>query len=133
MNPQLYEYLMENLFRAGACDVWLTPIAMKKQRPAVMLSVLADRRLLDRMTRVIFAETTTLGVRIMETDRRVLARGKERVKTRYGTVAIKTGYLDGVCVSANPEYEDCKKVARRRGVPLKEVMRAAAAARTKKR
>lgn len=133
MNPQIYEYLSEKLFAAGACDVWLTPISMKKMRPAVMLSVLAEPGKVDAMTGLIFAETTTLGIRIRETARKVLERRKKQVRTPYGPVCVKLGLLDGVCVSANPEYEDCKKIARRRGVPLKAVMRAAAASCDKKK
>lgn len=127
INPQIYEYLSEKLFAAGARDVWLTPISMKKMRPAVMLSVLAEPATVDTMTGLIFAETTTLGIRIRETARKVLERRKKQVRTPYGPVSVKLGFLDGTCVSANPEYEDCKKIARRRGVALKEVMRAAAA------
>jgi len=133
MNPQLHEHLCARLFAAGACDVWFTPITMKKMRPAVMISVLAQRRAADDLMRMIFRETTTLGVRIRETDRKILTREKKQVRTPYGAVTLKLGYLDGECVSANPEYDECRKIACRKGIALKEVMRAAASSPANKK
>ncbi len=121
MNPQFYELLTERLFAAGALDVWLTPIAMKKGRPATQVSVLgaAARRL--ALEGVLFAESTTLGVRATRIERTKAARRVETAATRWGDVRLKLKVWNGRVLDAAPEYDDCLALARAHGLPLREV------------
>ena len=122
MNPQIYGWLYERLFAAGALDVWTTPIYMKKNRPAQMLSVLVDREHADICTKIIFEETTTIGLRVIEISRRVEAVRKiAKVTTSFGDVQCKVSAFDGKIVSITPEYEDCRRLAEKNSVPLKAV------------
>ena len=122
MNPQIYGWLYERLFAAGALDVWTTPIYMKKNRPAQMLSVLVDREHADVCTKIIFEETTTIGLRVIEISRRVEAVRKiAKVTTSFGDVQCKVSAFDGKIVSITPEYEDCRRLAEKNSVPLKAV------------
>ena len=121
MNPEIYDYAMGRLFKKGALDVFLTPICMKKNRPAVKLSVLAGQSRLDDIVETIFNETSTFGVRISDVARRTLQRETVKVKTRYGAIRIKVGSLDGKLKSISPEYEDCKRAAIKYKIPLKSV------------
>lgn len=122
MSPQIYGYLYERLFAAGALDVWTTPIVMKKTRPAQMLSLLCRTRSKDACASVILRETTSIGLRVLEVAERIEAE-REMVKaaTPYGEVACKLAFWHGVLVNSKPEYEDCCLLARRAGVPLKQV------------
>jgi len=121
MNPEFYEHVMESLFSAGALDVFFTPIIMKKNRPAVKLSALVppDRR--EEAERIVLTQTSTYGVRSCEMDRLILDREQRRIKTPYGKVTVKIGRLDGDRVHFSPEYEDCRKIAKRIGLPIKAV------------
>ncbi len=119
MNPQLFAYVMERLFAEGALDVYLTPIQMKKNRPATLLTAVGPVGIRDRLARVVLTETTSLGVRYAEMDRSCLGREVVSVKTRYGPVAVKLGKLDGKVINAAPEYESCRALARKTSVPLK--------------
>lgn len=120
MNPQIYGWLYERLFAAGALDVWTTPIYMKKNRPAQMLSVLVDAEHRDLCTKIIFEETTTIGLREIEIARRVEAvRRMAKVETRFGEVQCKVSAFDGKIVTITPEYEDCRRLAEKNSVPLK--------------
>ena len=122
MNPQIYGWLYEKLFNAGALDVWTTPIYMKKNRPAQMLSVLVDTQRQELCTKIIFEETTTIGLRVIEISRRVEAvRRMAKVETRFGEVMCKVSAYDGKIVSITPEYEDCRRLAEKNSVPLKAV------------
>jgi len=122
MNPQVYEYLMDRLFEAGALDVYITPVVMKKSRPAQMLSVVADAGRLNDIRELIFRETTTIGVRVKKMSRFVLTRDIKEVHLPYGTVRVKiSGSSNGVC-NIVPEYEDCKALAMKTGIPLMDVM-----------
>ncbi|MGP1470466.1 MAG: nickel pincer cofactor biosynthesis protein LarC [Schwartzia sp. (in: firmicutes)] len=126
MNPQNYEYVFEQLFDAGALDVWLTPIIMKKGRPAVMLSVLTDASCRARCEGILFRETTTLGLRVMPVAERLeVSRRMGTVKTMYGEVSCKISTYDGAVVSVSAEYADCRRLAKEKGVPLKVVRQAA--------
>ncbi len=116
--PQLLGYAMERLLEAGALDVTLTPIFMKKNRPGTLVSVLAAPELREQLTSILFAETTTLGVRILNAERRVLARSTMDVETSYGKVRIK--YTDTGTFA--PEYEDCRRAAAEHGIPLRAVI-----------
>lgn len=129
MSPQVYGYLFERLFAAGAKDVWLTPIYMKKNRPANMLSVLLRREDKAACARIIFEETTSIGIRVRAIEERLEAKRRfERVATPYGEVSCKVSEYEGEVVSVTPEYEDCARLARVAHVPLKEVQREALAA-----
>ena len=122
MNPQIYGWLYERLFNAGALDVWTTPIYMKKNRPAQMLSVLVDAEHRELCIKIIFEETTTIGLRIIDVARRVEAVRKiAKVETRFGSVQCKVSAYDGKIVSITPEYEDCRHLAEKNSVPLKAV------------
>jgi hypothetical protein len=124
-NPQIFDYVMDRLLKIGARDVWLTPIQMKKNRPAVMISVLAPAGLQAEIETIIFTETTTIGVRRYPVQRTALDRREETVKTPWGPVRMKVSSINGKVCSATPEYDDCRKIAEAHGVPLKDIMTAA--------
>ncbi len=117
-SPQVLGYAMERLLKAGALDVTLEPVFMKKNRPGTLLRVIAKPEHRETLAAMIFAETTTLGLRTYEAERRVKARVIQEIETSYGKVRIKTSE-DGWFA---PEYEDCRKLAIDRGVPLKQVL-----------
>ncbi len=121
LNPQFYEAAMERLFAAGALDVFLTPIQMKKNRPGTLLSVICDPGLTEAIAAVILAETSTFGVRISRWERLCLDRRWEEVETEFGTIRIKIGERDGRVITASPEYEDCKRAAIEHGAPIRRV------------
>jgi uncharacterized protein (TIGR00299 family) protein len=121
MNPEFYEHVMGRLFQQGALDVFLTPIQMKHNRPAVMLSVIVGEKDVDEALEVIFAETTTLGVRVQEVGRKKLARESVVIDTCYGPIPVKVARLGGVVKNIAPEYEECRQIAERHHLPLKEV------------
>lgn len=125
MNPELFPYVMEKLFDRGAEDVWLTPIQMKKSRPAVTLNALVPPSRREEVKRVFFEETKTLGLRITEVEKEFVPRETVTVTTPYGPVKVKVAWSEGRPVNVAPEYEDCRKAAEERGVPLKEVYAAA--------
>ena len=122
MNPQVYDYLIEKLMKQGAQDAYLTPIIMKKGRPAILLSVLTDNAKTDVLLDTIFRETTSIGVRIQETGRKKLTREIKEVDTTYGKVRIKISKRGDEILTATPEYEDCRRIAEERKIPLKQVM-----------
>ena len=121
MNPQNFGYVTEELLSAGALDVFTIPIQMKKNRPAHLLQVLAPSDAVERLSRIIFQETTTIGLRRHSTQRTTLDREFVEVDTEYGTVKIKVSRMDGEVVNFAPEYEDCARIARARGISLKLV------------
>ena len=125
MNPELYPYVVEKLFEAGAEDVWLYPIQMKKTRPAVTLNVLVPPSREENIKEVLFAETKTLGMRISEVDKEYLDREIIQVDTPFGRLHVKLARQEGRPVNIAPEYEDCRKAAVASGVPLKDVYAAA--------
>ena len=122
LNPQIYEYVMEGLFKKGALDVYLTPIIMKKGRPGTLLNVLCDPAKVASIIRLIFHETTTLGIRIHKIDRLSLDREKSILQTDYGKIRGKKIYLDWEKERIAPEYEACKKIAQNTGLPLRDIM-----------
>ncbi len=122
MNPQVYGHVIETLMKQGAHDAYLTPIIMKKGRPAVLLSVLTDRSMADALTDVIFRETTSIGVRIQEVGRRKLLREIREVETKFGMVRVKVSRRDNEVLTVTPEYEDCKRLADEKQVPLKVIL-----------
>ncbi len=116
--PQVLGYAMERLLEEGALDVTLTPIFMKKNRPATLISVIAAPEQTEQLAAILFAETTTLGVRIIHAERRVLARRSAEIETPYGPVRVK--YTETGTFA--PEYEDCRKAASAKRVPLRTVI-----------
>jgi uncharacterized protein (TIGR00299 family) protein len=125
MSPELYGHLAERALAAGALDVSCAPIGMKKSRPGLEIRVLARPEQAEALAGLVFAETTTLGLRISTAERRVLNREFVSVETPYGPVRIKVGRRNGQVMNAAPEFEDCRRAAIERSVPLKEVMEAA--------
>jgi hypothetical protein len=125
LNPELYEHVMERLFAAGARDVFLLPIQMKKNRPGVLLWVLGEITDREKLSALIFAETSTLGIRSYPVARVALRRESKEVITLYGTVRVKLAYSPDGRIHAAPEYEDCKRLAREKDVPLRVVYEAA--------
>ncbi|MCJ7656932.1 MAG: nickel pincer cofactor biosynthesis protein LarC [Candidatus Atribacteria bacterium] len=121
MNLEFYDYIMDQLFSQGALDVFLTPIQMKKNRPAHMLSIIVYEQDLKEILEVLFSESTTLGVRIREIKRLRLAQQNFITETKYGKIRVKVGIFKGEIKNIAPEYEDCKKMAKQHQVPLKEV------------
>lgn len=130
MNPQLYDHVIERLLAQGAQDAYLTPIIMKKGRPAILLSVLCDRMNTDAVLDTLFRETTSIGVRIGETGRKKLQREVRQVETSYGTVRVKVSRRGDEIMTVTPEYGDCKMLAEEKKVPLKSVIEEAKAKST---
>ena len=126
MNPEIYGYLFQLLLERGARDVYITPVYMKKGRPGSLLSVLVDEDKLDDISHTLLAETTTIGVRYHQVERRKLERSITTVKTQYGPVRVKICTFDNLQRLA-PEYEDCAQLARQQNVPIQSVYAAARA------
>jgi uncharacterized protein (TIGR00299 family) protein len=127
MSPQILGYVMERSFELGALDCWFTPIQMKKNRPAVMLSVLCEHATRAVLTELIYNETTTLGLRVYNVERECLEREIVRVETEFGPVDVKIGRLQGRVVNAMPEYEHVRKLALENDVAFRIVRDAALA------
>jgi len=123
MNPQGFELLYRRLLQAGALDVFVLPILMKKMRPAYKLSILLEHAKHAAIASVLFEASTTLGCRLMEVDRLLLERKTISVKTTYGTVRVKIGSLDGERKLVAPEYDDCKLLAEKRDVSFEKMYR----------
>ncbi|MGG1517538.1 nickel insertion protein [Paenibacillus oryzisoli] len=121
MNPEWVSFLMDKLFDAGANDVYVVPIIMKKGRPGIMLNVLIEEERLSAVEEVIFSESTTLGLRYLHASCHRLAREFEHVETKWGTLTVKVGYHAGKLVQFAPEFKECEQVAKQYGVPLKQV------------
>ncbi len=128
MTPQLLAHVADLTLRAGALDVMLTPVLMKKGRPGTLLTVLCDPAAADRFTQLLLRETTTLGIRIRHDQRVTLARTHVTVHTEYGPLRVKVGSLANEPLTATPEFEDCRAAAAAQNVPLKQVLQAATAA-----
>jgi uncharacterized protein (TIGR00299 family) protein len=121
LNPELYEHVMERLFAAGARDVGFLPLQMKKNRPGVMLWVLGEIPDRERLSAIIFAETSTIGIRSHLVSRVALRRESKEVNTLYGVVRVKLSHTPDGRLHAAPEYEDCKRLAQEKNLPLKVV------------
>jgi len=122
MSPQLYEPLMERLFAAGALDVFLTPVIMKRGRPGVVLTALCPPDRVAELSRTLFEESSTIGVRWSERRRARLEREIVSVQTAYGTVPCKVSRLDGRVVTVTPEFADVARIAAAKAVPVREVL-----------
>ena len=123
MSPEIYGYLMDKLFTMQALDVWFTPIQMKKSRPAVMLSVLAPRHAESDLTQIIMRETSTLGIRVSSVFRHVTEREIIEFDSTLGHAKVKVKRFMGNVLSVHPEYEECRRIALERNIPLQEVYR----------
>jgi len=125
MNPQFYGHVMEKLFAAGARDVYLTPIQMKKNRPGTLLGVIAYRRDEPALAELILRETTTLGLRVQPIVRYEAQREFRQIHTIYGTLNVKLKILNGKVIQSVPEYDECVRLANDNGVSLTEIYRSA--------
>jgi len=122
MNPQIYGYFMEKALAAGALDVYTTPVQMKKNRPGTLLTLLCRPAETNVLMSLVFAETTTLGARTYRAERRTLPRETVKVHTRFGDVQVKLARVNGAIRHVAPEYEDCRKLAAEKNVPLQQVI-----------
>lgn len=121
MNPQLYDHVMEKLMQAGALDVFLTPVQMKKNRPGTMVSVVTRSGDVEKLLDIIFRESTTLGVRVSEMQRRSLVRSSQVIRTKFGRIRVKVAQRSKGVARMVPEYDDCSKAAKRHDVPISQV------------
>ena len=128
LNPQVFGYVMDRLLEEGALDVFGIPVQMKKNRPGTLLTVLCQPEQAEKMMQMLFAETSTLGIRRREESRQTLARRWESVRTEWGDVRIKIASMNGTITNYAPEYEDCRRIAAEHHVPLKTVMQEASRA-----
>ena len=119
MNPEFYDYVLDRLFAAGARDVFLSAIQMKKNRPGTLLSIIAEPSLREKLSGIIFRETSTIGIRYYPVNRMILKRASKKVKTRFGTVKVKIIEEPDGTKRATPEYEDLKRIAETKKIPLK--------------
>ena len=122
LNPQVYEALIERLAQVGALDVTLTPVIMKRSRPGTIVTALAPHSAVEDVTRILFEETTTLGVRMRELQRRVLTRDTYSVRLPGGQVRVKVADMGNGTTKMMPEFQDCKQVAEKTGQPVREVL-----------
>ena len=129
MNPQLCGHLMSALLAAGAYDAYFTPVQMKKNRPGTLVTVIAPPESRERLTELLFRESTSIGVRYQEMARACLERAIEQVDTPYGAIRIKVARRDGRVLNAAPEFDDCVRAAQEHGASVKDVQAAAIAAR----
>jgi len=120
-SPQVLGHVMDQAFELGALDCYFTPVQMKKNRPGILLSILCEQHLKNQLMQLLFKETTTLGVRTSEVERRALERTTVRVETPYGPIDVKVARLNGQVVNEMPEFEQCRRAAKEAGVPLKRV------------
>ncbi|MCK4437237.1 nickel pincer cofactor biosynthesis protein LarC [bacterium] len=121
MNPQVYDYLQERLFEGEALDVFLTQVWMKKSRPGILLTVLSEKAQAEDLIKIIFSETPSLGLRTYSVSRYKLPRVVKEVKTKYGKIKVKIAKTGNRIKQISPEYEDCKRIAREKGIPFQMV------------
>ena len=121
MSPEITGYVTAQLFEHGALDVFLTPIFMKKNRPATQITVLCPTAHRDKLIERLLTETTTFGVRLSSANRVKLWRDFVQIETQWGTIQAKRGYLNGALIKTVPEYEDCKRLAEQNNVPLRQI------------
>jgi uncharacterized protein (TIGR00299 family) protein len=121
MNPEFYDYISDRLFKAGASDVFFSNIIMKKGRPGILLNVICETELADTVKKIIFTESTSLGIRTFPFRKDTLIRKFETIQTIYGEVTVKRSYFNTKEVSCKPEYEECKHIASEKEIPVKEV------------
>jgi uncharacterized protein (DUF111 family) len=125
ISPELVGHVTERLLAAGALDVWITPVQMKKQRPGMLLGLLCEGELLDCLSTLVFTETTAFGLRISEVMRLKLRRDFVSADTPFGPITVKRGFRGDTLLQISPEYESCRAAAAKFSVPLHEVFTAA--------
>ena len=125
MNPEFYDYVLERLLEAGAQDVWLTPIQMKKTRPGTMITVLCSARDANRLKKILLEETSTFGLRTSTVMKKAVEREIISVETEWGTVRVKVGRQGDQVTNISPEFADCARIAGEQAVPIKEVFKKA--------
>jgi uncharacterized protein (DUF111 family) len=123
MNPERYDFILDQLFSEGASDAWLVPIIMKKSRPANQLNVLCTPDKVLKMKQIIFTQSTSIGLREYTVNKNVLARTETVIETKYGKVRIKQSLFEGKVVRSKPESDDCRAIALREKISLEEVER----------
>jgi hypothetical protein len=121
MNPEFFEYISDRLFKAGASDVFFSNIMMKKGRPGIVLNVICETVLADTVKNIIFTETTSLGIRTFPFRKDTLVRKFETIQTIYGDITVKRSFYKEKEVSCKPEYEECRRIAAEKGIPVKEI------------
>ncbi len=121
MTPEQLGFVVEQTLQAGALDVYFTNIMMKKNRPAVLLTVLCDRNDKKKLSQLILKNTSTFGIRYTEMKREILERKLIEINTEFGAVKCKLGILDGITMKCSPEYEDCKSIAMTTGLSIIEI------------
>ncbi len=121
LNPEIYPYVVESLFAAGALDVTLTPIQMKKNRPGTQIQVLCEPSMMDSMRSILFRETTTLGIKQIMVDRYSLPRTIREVETPYGKIRVKIAEISPNIKKISPEFEDCRRAAQEHGIPITDI------------
>ena len=121
MNPELYDDVMESLFQKGALDVFLTPVIMKKSRPAVKISILCGDRERQAIEEILWLKTSTFGLRTQRVSKTMLKRDFSIRSTKYGEITMKNAYFRGKKIKSKPEYEDCRKLAAEKGVSVKAI------------
>jgi uncharacterized protein (DUF111 family) len=121
MNPQIFGLVMEQLYAAGALEVYFASVQMKKNRPGTLLTILARPEQREAFTSIVFRETTTIGVRYHEVTRERLEREVVAIQTPVGSVRFKIARLGGEIMNAAPEFDDCLRIATERGLPVKDV------------
>ncbi|MDY0098313.1 MAG: nickel pincer cofactor biosynthesis protein LarC [Bacteroidales bacterium] len=121
MNPEFCDYISEKLFKAGASDVYISDIIMKKGRPGIVINVICEKELAETVKEILFTESTTLGIRSFTFRKDTLSREFLIINTEFGDVKFKRSFYKGNEVSCKPEYEDCKKIATEKGLPVKDV------------
>jgi len=131
MNPQIYGFVLDACTKAGALDVWITPVFMKKMRPAHILSVMVNNKDIERCVDIVMAETSTIGLRIMQGSRIIKEREIVIVTTKYGNARVKISSFGDSMLTITPEYDDCVTIADKHKIPLKQVMKDVEAAYTK--
>jgi uncharacterized protein (DUF111 family) len=121
MNPEWYSHVTALLFEAGAADVFMIPIVMKKSRPGHMLSVLSDRDKAAKMKEILFKETSSIGLREYEVKKSMLRREVVKVNTRFGEIEVKRSFFGGRIVNEKAEFDQCSRLAKEYGVTLEEI------------
>jgi len=121
MNPEFFEHISERLFSAGASDVYISNIIMKKGRPGNVLNIICEAGSENKLKEIVFTESTTVGIRCFRFRKDTLSRKFEVIKSPYGNVTVKRSFYKNKMVSSKPEYEDCRRIAIERGIPVKEV------------
>ncbi|GAB1453079.1 nickel pincer cofactor biosynthesis protein LarC [Draconibacterium sp.] len=124
MNPEHYDFILKQLFKAGASDAWLVPVIMKKSRPGATLSVLCKEELTPKVKEIIFSHSTSLGIREYRVNKNMLRREESTIETVFGPVRIKQSYFNGIMVHSKPEFEDCKTLAEKHQTTISEIEKA---------